>query len=100
MERKNVESLPSFDQIESFFNRYQDTFEQLEPRAIARFWCVPTLALEPESIKTCLDDVALLSAFEVATAQLRQAGMHSAQFVLEEVRILHNELVDCVVHWD
>jgi hypothetical protein len=95
-----VESQPSFDDIVSFFERYQSTFERLEPQAIARFWCAPTLALEPGRNQACVDDAELLRAFESATRQLREAGMHSASFALEEVRVLRDDLVDCVVSWD
>ncbi len=88
-----------FEEIDGFFRSYRDTFEQLEPHAITPFWVAPTLSIESSRIRICADDQALLAAFQDATDDLRGAGMRTADFVLEEVRVLRNDLIDCVVHW-
>ena len=90
---------PVFARIDEFFARYQATFEQLDPDAIATFWFAPTLALEPGQVRVCVDETALQLAFETATGSLRQAGLQRADYELREVRVLRADLVDCVVYW-
>ena len=99
LESNNMAEQPTFDEICDFFARYQAIFEQLDPQAIAAFWFEPTLALETNQIRVCLNEQALLAAFKGAVGDLTAVGMCTASFALEEVRVLRDDLVDCVVHW-
>ncbi|PXX79243.1 DUF6841 family protein [Rivihabitans pingtungensis] len=85
--------------IHRWLTAYQAAFEHLDATAVAAFWQAPTLALDSQDARVCVDAEALTTAFTAAIDQLRLAGLRTAHWQLDQVRALGEGLADCVVRW-